>query len=445
MEDYRVVKRTRRLNGEGSVYQLKNGRWVGAASLGKDENGKLKRKLVYGRTRMEAADKLTKITKRIASDNFNVVNNSTLEVLMKDWLLVFKKTLVTPRSFEFNLMNFNLHIAPVIGKMKIDEITPYHVQKLLNDMLSQGYSLSTVKKIKFLLGQFYEFAIDNNYVTTNPVMKTKVRSAERKIYDGENRYKALPPAIRQKFIESLNHHDFFKPFCMCMMFAGLRIGEALGLTWENIDFKNNIIKIEKAVTVVPRFDYDGKVVERVTVVSATKTACSVREVPMPDILVDAMHEHKTKQELVGDSKGKNLIASDAYVFGTSEGHVRTYGGVKKMFREFLEKHGLNKCGIHFHGLRHTYSNMLFEENVNPKVIQALLGHKSVNTTITTYNSVDKSYFKQATETINKHFNQQKERELTPQEKFDNLSDDDYEYLLEMLKERRKKKEKDFEM
>lgn len=91
--------------------------------------------------------------------------------------------------------------------------------------------------------------------------------------------------------------------------------------------------------------------------------------------------------------------------------------------------------------------MLFEADQNPKVIQALLGHKSVNTTITTYNSVDKSYFKKATDVIN---NQYSVDEIKPSELKEFDDDELYRQLEELLREkeereRRRKKQKDFEM
>lgn len=99
-------------------------------------------------------------------------------------------------------------------------------------------------------------------------------------------------------------------------------------------------------------------------------------------------------------------------------------------------------GIHFHILRHTYSNMLFEADQNPKVIQASLGHKSVKTTITTCNSADKSYFQKATDVLNNNF---KTNECKETEK---LEDDELDAELERLikkQERRRRKQHYFEM
>lgn len=406
----RVVNKTRRGNNEGSIYQRPNGAWSGMATVGYDENGKIKRKAVYGKTRMEVAQKLTELTNRISNDNYDYVSKNTFGDMMNEWLLIFKKTQVTPRTFEHNFRNFKLHIYPKIGKMKIDEVNTVVIQKLLNEMLENNYSLASTRKIKFLINQFFEYAIQNKLTLDNPATRTKVKSNERKIYDNENKYKAISPEIRNQFIKALDKHDFLKPLCMCMLFAGLRTGEVLALRWENIDFENKSLKVECGVTVIPKFDENGKVKERITVVSDTKTACSVREVPMPDILVRALDDYKTRQFIKGKENNINLLAPNVLVFANNDGSVRSYSGTKKIFERFLTANNLDNKGIHFHALRHTYSNMLFENNENPKVIQSLLGHKSVKTTITTYNSVDKSHLKKATDLFNREYSVDKKEE-----------------------------------
>ena len=229
------------------------------------------------------------------------------------------------------------------------------------------------------------------------------------------------------------------------MFAGLRTGEVLALTWEDVDFKNKALNVKRAITTVPKFDERGKVKERVTVISETKTACSVREVPMPDILVQALEDWKENRHFFGRENNIDLTQNNSLVFGNNDGSVRGYSGTKAIFKRFLKSSNFDKFGIHFHTLRHTYSNMLFEADQNPKVIQALLGHKSVKTTITTYNSVDKSYFKKATDTLNKQFTIDKKENDEPQNVLENLDDEELDRLLELLEKRKRKKEKDFEM
>ena len=113
--------------------------------------------------------------------------------------------------------------------------------------------------------------------------------------------------------------------------------------------------------------------------------------------------------------GVDLLAPKSVVFSNDDGSVRSYSGTRKIFDTLAKRNGFFGK-IHFHTLRHTYSNMLFEINENPKIIQALLGHKSVKTTLTVYNSVDKSYYKQATEKLNNLFSEEKMAEFKEFEK-----------------------------
>ena len=102
----------------------------------------------------------------------------------------------------------------------------------------------------------------------------------------------MPIEVRMEFMEKLNEHPFLKAICMTGMFAGLRIGEIIALRWKNIDLDRKVIHVEYAITTVPKFDEKGKTIKRITVIGDTKTACSVREIPIPNILVEVLKEWK---------------------------------------------------------------------------------------------------------------------------------------------------------
>ena len=85
--------------------------------------------------------------------------------------------------------------------------------------------------------------------------------------------------------------------CIVLMFAGLRIGEACALQWKNVDFENKTLKVERTITTIPKFDSEGRILNRVTVVGDTKTTCSVRETPIADIVVETLKTWKEKQAL----------------------------------------------------------------------------------------------------------------------------------------------------
>ena len=408
-----TITKTRRPNKDGCLYQRSDGLWVGMVSLGYDENGKQKRKAIYGKTRLEVGKRLSELTNRINSDNYVYNKDNTLSTIMKEWLLVFKKSQVTPRSFENNFCRFKNHIEPRIGGMKLEEITTMTVQRMLNDIQDLNLSLDYLKKTKQLLRQFFDYAIECKLIVDNPVAKVIVKTHEHKIYE-TTEYKAIPIEKRDLFIKCLEKHPFLKPLCFVMMFAGLRTGETLALQWKDINFNNKTINIEKAITTVPKFNSEGKVLSRKTVISDTKTVCSKRVVPMPEILITALKEYYNYQRQ--KTNGIDLTDKESFVFCNNNGNVRSYSGTKKILYTFLNSNNLNNYHIHFHTLRHTYSNTLFEAKQNPKVIQSLLGHKSVKTTITTYNSVDKSYFDKATDVFNTKYKQEEKIELNDEVK-----------------------------
>ncbi|MGN1201300.1 MAG: tyrosine-type recombinase/integrase [Candidatus Caccovivens sp.] len=463
MAKKKVVSKTRRANGEGSIFQRKSdGKWVGSLTIGYDDKGQQKRKYVYGNSQTEVAKKLAEISGRIKSNSYELVETKNFGELMADWLLVFKKSSVTGRTFEGIMRNYRLHIEPQIGNMKIYDIDTFVLQKVINNLIDQQYSVNTVKKNKHLISQFFEYTIDNKWVSVNPTLKVQVRTKD-KAQSKKEKYKALPPEVRTKFLEALNKDEanFIKPLCICLMFSGLRIGEALALKWENVDFENKTLKVEQAITQEPKFDSDGNVKSRVTIVGDTKTTCSIREIPIADIVVETLKQwrekqilrHNTNKEVTGD-----LISRTSFIFANDDGSVRTYSGTKKIFERFKRRNDLIKYHIGFHGLRHTFSNMLFEMNENPKVIQQLLGHRDVKTTITVYNSVDSEYVRQTTQKFNEklkednlfveHPQEQQIDEQAPQQ--DEITLDEEILELQRLieeKERKlkKKKERDFEM
>ena len=290
----------------------------------------------------------------------------------------------------------------MLGSLKLTEITTPTIQRLLNKMQLDEYALDTVKKVKFLISQFFEYAVDSQFVNSNPVGKVKLQSRERKVVTEED-YKAIPIDVRQRFLGVLKKSDILRPICMMSMFAGLRIGEVLALRWQDIDFENKCVNIDNAITQIPKFDKAGKVVARETVISDTKTAASVREVPMPNMLISALEDWKKIRWVREKATGLSFLAPANLVFSNNDGELRTYWGTRTMLAKLLQANGLGPYGIHFHSLRHTYSSMLFESVENPKVIQMLLGHKDVTTTIRTYNSVDRSYFRQATDKLETKF------------------------------------------
>ena len=446
-------KSQRRANGSGSVFQRKNGKWAGAITIGYDDSGVQKKKVVYGNTREEVEEKLKMLDNRIKSNSFEKLENSSAAELMREWLVVFKKNVVLPKTFYGDLIIFTKHIEPHLKNLRIQDVDDIVIQQILNKMIDADYSLSMVKKVKFLFNNFLDYAEAAKWIAYNPSHRVQVRIKDKKIYTGQNKYKALTPEKRTEFLKTLDEDPkkFLKALCYTLMFSGLRIGEALGLQWKNVDLVNKTINVEQAANLVPKFDKNLKA-KMITQIGGTKTACSIRELPLPDILVEVLGEWKVKQENFGKELGKDFISPNSFVFCADDGGVRTYNSCRLSFNRFKKAHNFENLKITFHGLRHTFSNMLFEANENPKVIQQLLGHKDVRTTISVYNSVDKDYVRKSTQVFNNMFKVEnpkfvnQEEPNTNETHYDEMSDQELEQMLkEIERAQRRKKQKDFEM
>jgi integrase len=273
--------------------------------------------------------------------------------------------------------------------------------KTLHD--KQKLSVATVKKAQFLLNQFFDYLKRENIVGENPVKNTVIKPNEEEKIKAA-RYKAIRPENRRDFFKAISTHPLWKPLCLTILFSSPRIGEILALKWRNLELDNpdyQGITIDSAVTIKYSFDDYGNVIKRERIIGTTKTAASERENPLPDIAVEALKEYKKYRALQASIYGYPYVGDDDFVFGNDKGQLRSYSGIRHMFTRFMKRHGLGNLNIHFHTLRHTFSNMLFESHENPKTIQALMGHKSEQTTKKTYHSVDRAQLNAATRTLNK--------------------------------------------
>ena len=374
---------SKRANNEGSVYQNKNGLWIAQATIGYNENGKQMRKAVSGKTRSEAIANLAPYLPKNGARKQLIWQDMPMKSHMQFWMMKYKKRTIAARTFERYIGNAKRYIYPYMGGYLPQNITTNLLQDFLGGMLDKGYALDTVKHIKYQLRQYFEYCIDEEIMDKNPVGKVRLQTKERKTGQAaeQQEYKAIPEELRDRFLQAISTSVLFKPLCLTSMFAGLRIGEVLGLKWKDFDEKNKTLSVVRAQTVEPTFDENGNVIKREYMIGKTKTVGSTRVIPIPDLLVNILHEWKTLRVLQELMAKVPVSKSDDFIFANNQGKMRSYYGTRTMFNRLLKKHGMEKMGIHFYRLRHTFSNTLFEAQENPRVIQMLMGHKKVKTMI----------------------------------------------------------------
>jgi len=394
-------QKTKRSDYDGSIYQMPNGRWRCMLSLGIKTDGTRNRTSMVFDTETDAREWKTKQLAVIQDLGVKAIRNTNALFVNKyhSWLITEKMPEVYPQSFSAMMSHYNNYIKPYFRNAKQKGLGHKDFQDFFKALEHNNVSADARRRIKCVLGQYFkkEYAgtpisspLDG--IKTTPKKTFQILDPNEVIFSTDE-YKAVPKELRQQFLDALdkdNHSKFLKPLCYLMYFAGNRVGETLAYQWKDFNFERRYFACYKAVTVTYDFDENGnKISKAKTVVKAPKTQKGIRPLPLLDILYEVLMEwfeyRKAQERLTRIS----FTAPDDYVFSNNKGELRSRWGANTLFSRFLKRHNLHNKGIHFHALRQTFSNALFAEDSEEKVITDLLGHTKISTSKQHYNSIEK--------------------------------------------------------
>jgi len=377
----------RRGNNEGSIYQRKDGRWCAQVTIGYKNDGKIRKKYLYGRTRDEVARQVTKIVNDVYENGYATYSpnqNQQFRAVFDEWFNTFKAPNISSATEEKLRGFMKNHIFRAFGHMELEQITLMKLQRFFNHEAAK-YSLQSIKHMKQLMNQFYNYAIKNKLVKENPISEIKVRDMARR--DEQKERMALTAEQREKIFAALEQDSYITPILMTFAFTGLRPAELIALKWENIRFKDATISVKKAISREIEFDEEGNTISRHQVLSNTKTERSVRTFIMPAIVAESLQRWYFIQAANEQGLDISLTASEQFVFCTRTGTMRTYSSLRSMLKRFLKRIGLANEGISLYTFRHTFATMLLEARENPKIVANLMGHAKVLTTLAVYSHV----------------------------------------------------------
>ncbi|MDR1131222.1 MAG: site-specific integrase [Oscillospiraceae bacterium] len=394
-------KAHRRGNKEGSIFKRNDGRWSGAVFLGYNELGKPIRKYYYGATRQEVAEKISGAVHQVLTGTMPAKSRAvSLQQLIDEYLWTFKKPSVSDVTFEWYLNMARTHISPALGELRLTDVTAAHIQNLINAMHAAGLSCKLVKETRGLLNQVFIHALDVDAVTKNPVSKTKLPKASRLKAEQKEDAKVIPVTDRARILAAAEGDLRMKTALTVLMFTGMRIGEFLALTWGNVDFKNGVITIDRAITHTCAYNSEGQLSGRQTVVGITKTQCSTRNIKAASAVMTVLRVWRTYlPNHFRREPENNPTAPNATVFPNDLGQMRSYNGFRTTYRRFMSEQGLPNYPLHSY--RHTFATMLLEAGTNPKIVQKLLGHRDIETTLGIYSHVLPEVFDGAADTLAK--------------------------------------------
>lgn len=356
-----------------------------SASFGRDSNGKLIRKYFYGKSEKEAKKKLEEYKDSI-KNGLIIDKNLFLSKLMREWLFEIIKNRIKESSFDKyeDLFRNYIKTAPFAYTL-IKDIRGIDIQKYYNNLYQEGKSSVTIQKVNKLLKQFLNYAYNEGYILKNPILNVSIPGIK------ENTKKEVEVFSKDELNKILNYEKdvLIKYIAIIAFTTGMRMGEILGLSENDIDFNNNVIHINKIAACYTKID--GDIRSKVKVLQSPKTKNSTRDIPLPINLIPILNKVKSiklKNKLKAGNSYNNEYF-DLY-FLTDEGNLIYPANLTKSWKFFLKR--LNIPYKRFHSLRHTYATMQFRANVPLKTVSKLLGHSKIDITANTYTHVLKEDF-----------------------------------------------------
>jgi integrase len=356
----------RRGNGEGSITRHKKSGLYMARYTVQSPTGP-KRKTIYGKTRAEVAEKLTK--GMADRDSGLVFDADKLKVgeYLKRWLSDSVRDTVKQTTCESYERIIRVHLIRTLGRIKLKSLSPAHVRGLYREKLDSGLSATSVQRIHALLHKALKQAVNDGLIPRNV---TEAVTAPRQV---RKEIQTLSPEQTRAFLQAAKG-DRLEALYLLAIHTGLRQGELLGLRWSDVDMGSAALQVRRtrsAAKGVPTF--------------TTPKNNKSRSVRLTARAVQTLGEHR-KRQVEERLKYAGLWQETGLIFTSTVGTpLNRHNVFRRSFKPLLRRAGLPD--ISFHALRHSFATLMLSGREHPKVVQEMLGHSRINTTLDFYSHV----------------------------------------------------------
>lgn len=324
------------------------------------------------KTKKEADLALARIKLEISKGEFKKRQVETYTDIYELWIIQYEKT-VEESTFIKTIGIFRNHILPALGAYKIDKVNVDVCQKHVDEWASK---LKKYRMVKAYASKVIDFAIKRGYMKTNSFALVEMPKKSKKfcIDDEDELENFYTKEQLVKFLGCMEQEQNSKAYVLfhLLSYSGMRKGEALALTWKDIDFKKNEIRINKAIS-------RGK--NNKLYVKTTKTGIA-RTIKMDLKTMAILKKWKKQQREDYLILGFSTLNPKQLVFSNEQNEFLQPTKTRKWLEHVLTKYKLPK--ITTHGFRHTHCSLLFEANVGIKTVQDRLGHTDIQTTMNIY-------------------------------------------------------------
>jgi len=368
-------KTTRRAKGDGLIHKRSDGRWEARYTIGKDPGtGKQVRRSVYGKTQDEVRRKLKAATQAVDEGTYTEPSKLSLSAWLDIWVSEYLEG-VKPRTADSYKSTCNNHLKPKLGAMKLDNLQSHTIQEFYNRLYRGDgdaplLSAKTLKNIHGVLHRALSQAVNIGYLRQNPADACNLPKVQKK------EIRPLEEAEITTFLEAVQGHRYAIVY-MVTLFTGMRQGEVLGLTWDNIDLDGGVITINKQLQrerggageyhfVAPK---NGK----------------GRQITPPATALKLLRAQRAKQNEWRLQAGQAWANDTNLVFTDELGHNLSPQTVYLHFKKVAGAIGLPEA--RFHDLRHTYAVAALQSGIDVKTVQENLGHHTAAFTLDIYGHV----------------------------------------------------------
>ncbi len=366
----------RRANGEGSIYQLPDGKWKVAISLGFNADGKRIRKTATVATKRQAAICLAELKERYANISIEA-RNYTVQSWCDEWLLKVAPTNAAPHTVAGYRSNLERHVYPRLGHIGLVDLNGKHILDFQHQMLASGLKVATVKVARRPLTAALNVAVAFGFLGSNPTKSVALPRDPRRGPVGTRLNKSQVDDVLNAARHATPHIDLF---ALLGVTRGLRRGEICGLCWDDIDFETKQIRITHNLIESSTYGVDGTPITEL-VLKEPKSVTSRRTLTLSADLERALKRVKSEQS-------RNRLSSpdpwpeERYVFTAKNGNPVWPRNLGRSFRRFLKREDLPHVGVH--DLRRTCANTASQAGVPIEEISELLGHASIGITKSLY-------------------------------------------------------------
>lgn len=290
----------------------------------------------------------------------------TTQNLLTEWLEIYQKEHIKARTYSRYQGLITMHIVPALGDRSISELGRRGIQAFLSQQKKDGnmrngekLSATSTNMMLSVLNLAFEYACDMEYIEENPCVRVRRTKAETKKVEAFT-------VEEQRAIESeiARSDDRRLHGIILCLYTGLRIGELLGLTWDDVDLDRGVINITKTVY---REKNESGVWQ--LCVDTPKTKASDRVIPLPEYITNMLRQ---------DSE----TAQTPYVVENKKGERMSIRSYQYIFEKLTERAGVRK--LNFHALRHTFATRAIECGMDIKTVADIMGHQNASITLNRY-------------------------------------------------------------